>query len=58
MRWIDSELRADKGLARRVHELVEEMKADQRDASVSAARLANPKEKRIPWAKVHKRAGL
>ena len=41
-----------------VHQLVEEMKADQRDARVSAARLANLKEKRIPYAEVRKRAGL
>ncbi len=34
------------------------MKADQREARVSAARLANPKEKRIPYAEVRKRAGL
>jgi prevent-host-death family protein len=31
---------------------------DRYDVSVSLARLANPKEKRIPYAEVRKRAGL
>lgn len=31
---------------------------DRYDVSVSVARLANPREKRIPWAEVRKRAGL
>jgi prevent-host-death family protein len=31
---------------------------DRYDVSVSVARLASPKEKRIPWAEVRKRAGL
>ena len=37
--------------------LLEELE-DRYDVSVSVARLANPKEKRIPWAEVRKRAGL
>ncbi|MFI5198236.1 MAG: type II toxin-antitoxin system prevent-host-death family antitoxin [Thermoanaerobaculia bacterium] len=37
--------------------LLEELE-DRFDVSVSAARLANPKEKRIPYAEVRKRAGL
>lgn len=31
---------------------------DRYDVSVSVARLANPKERRIPYAEVRKRAGL
>lgn len=31
---------------------------DRYDVSVSVGRLANPKEKRIPYAEVRKRAGL
>lgn len=31
---------------------------DRYDISVSLARLANPKEKRIPYAEIRKRAGL
>ena len=31
---------------------------DRYDVSVSVSRLANPKEKRIPYAEVRKRAGL
>ena len=31
---------------------------DRYDVSVSVARLANPREKRIPYAEVRKRAGL
>lgn len=37
--------------------LLEELE-DRYDVSVSVARLANPKEKRIPYAEVRKRAGL
>lgn len=37
--------------------LLEELE-DRYDVSVSVARLASPKEKRIPWAEVRKRAGL
>ena len=36
--------------------LLEELE-DRYDVSVSVSRLANPKEKRIPWAEVRKRAG-
>ena len=37
--------------------LLEELE-DRYDVSVSIARLASPKEKRIPYAEVRKRAGL
>lgn len=37
--------------------LLEELE-DRFDVSVSVSRLANPKEKRIPYAEVRKRAGL
>lgn len=37
--------------------LLEELE-DRYDVAVSMARLANPKEKRIPWREVRKRAGL
>lgn len=37
--------------------LLEELE-DRYDESVSVSRLANPKEKRIPYAEVRKRAGL
>lgn len=37
--------------------LLEELE-DRYDVSVSLARLANPKEKRIPYSEVRKRAGL
>ncbi|MBP7561292.1 MAG: type II toxin-antitoxin system prevent-host-death family antitoxin [Armatimonadetes bacterium] len=37
--------------------LLEELE-DRYDTSVSVSRLANPKEKRIPYAEVRKRAGL
>ncbi len=37
--------------------LLEELE-DRFDVGVSASRLANPKEKRIPYAEVRKRAGL
>jgi prevent-host-death family protein len=37
--------------------LLEELE-DRYDVSVSVARLANPKEKRVPWAEVRRRAGL
>lgn len=37
--------------------LLEELE-DRFDVSVSVCRLANPKEKRIPYAEVRKRAGL
>ncbi len=37
--------------------LLEELE-DRYDVSVSVVRLANSKEKRIPWAEVRKRAGL
>jgi len=37
--------------------LLEELE-DRYDVSVSVTRLANPKEKRIPWAEVRTRAGL
>jgi prevent-host-death family protein len=37
--------------------LLEELE-DRYDVSVSVARLANPREKRIPYAEVRKRAGL
>jgi prevent-host-death family protein len=37
--------------------LLEELE-DRYDVSVSLARLANPREKRIPYSEVRKRAGL
>jgi len=37
--------------------LLEELE-DRYDVSVSVTRLANPREKRIPYAEVRKRAGL
>lgn len=37
--------------------LLEELE-DRYDAGVSVARLANPKEKRIPWEKVKAELGL
>lgn len=37
--------------------LLEELE-DRCDVSVAVARLANPKEKRIPYSEVRKRAGL
>ena len=37
--------------------LLEELE-DRYDASISVARLASSREKRIPWAGVRKRAGL
>jgi prevent-host-death family protein len=37
--------------------LLEELE-DRYDVTVSVARLASPKEKRVSWAEVRKRAGL
>ena len=37
--------------------LLEELE-DRYDVSVSVSRLANPREKRIPYSEVRKRAGL
>lgn len=36
----------------------EKVRAERYDVAVSVARLANPREKRIPYAEVRRRAGL